>query len=288
MRKFEYYKPTSLTEAWELKDKISNSYFIAGGTDVMVKMKSGLLPADALISLRDVRELRGISVNGNVRIGAGTTISEVIENEELQSLVPALVEAAKRIGSLQIRNVATVGGNLGNCSPCADTAPILLAMEAKAVVQSAQGTRMIPLQDFFCGPGLSCLRKNEIMVELQIDLPAANAKAITFKKGRVQLDLALASVAVLMETENKICRKIRIAAGSVAPVPLRLIEAEKVLENKEVTNDRILEVKRIAMESVSPISDVRCSADYRRKIVGVYVQRGIETLMNGVKHEKRN
>lgn len=279
MRRFEYFKPTTLREVWELKGKMPNSRFVAGGTDVMVKIRKGALLPDALILLRDLAELKGIRVNGNIRIGAGCTISEVVEHAALQRLVPVLVQAAKRIGSVQIRNVASMGGNIGNCSPCADTAPILLAMEAKAVVQSAQGTRVIALQDFFCGPGLSCLKEHEILVELLIEMPGANTQAITFKKGRVQLDLALASVAVLMEREGKVCRKLRIAAGSVAPVPLRLTEAEKVLENKEITEERIREAKRIAMESVSPISDVRCSADYRRRLVGVFVQRGIQSLM---------
>ena len=107
------------------------------------------------------------------------------------------------------------------------------------------------------------------------------------KKGRVQLDLALASVAVLMETDGNFCKKIRIAAGSVAPVPLRLTEAEKVLENNEITEERILEAQRIAMESVSPISDVRCTADYRHRLVGVYVQRAIKSLMKEGEHEKK-
>ena len=288
MKKFEYYKPKSLTEVWELKAKFPNSRFIAGGTDVMVKIKGGLLAPDALISLRDVPELKNISVEKNIRIGAGCTITELVENVQLQKAVPALVQAAGRIGSLQIRNVATIGGNLGNCSPCADTAPALLVLEARAVVRSAKSTREIPLQDFFTGPGTSCLSPQEILTELVIDIPNLQTKAITMKKGRVQMDLALASVAVLMETDGKICKKLRIAAGSVAPVPLRLTKAEKVLENAEITKEKIKEVQRIAMESVSPISDVRTTAEYRRHLVGVYVKNAIQSLTDGGQHEKRN
>ena len=288
MKKFEYYKPKSLTEVWELKEKIPNSRFIAGGTDVMVKIKSGLLIPEALISLREVPELKNISVGKNIRIGAGSTITELIENAELQTAIPVLVQAARRIGSLQIRNVATVGGNLGNCSPCADTAPALLVLEARAVVRSDKNTREMPLQDFFTGPGTSCLSAKEILVELIIDIPSPQTKAISMKKGRVQMDLALASVAVLMETDGNFCKKIRVAAGSVAPVPLRLIEVEKFLENTEITEEKIKEAQRIAMESVSPISDVRTTADYRRHLVGVYVKNSIQSLMNGGRHEKRN
>jgi len=288
MRKFEYYKPKSLTEVWELKDKIPNSRYIAGGTDIMVKIRKGLLIPDALISLRAVPELKNITLRGNIRIGAVSTITELIENAQLQTAGPVLVQAAKRIGSVQIRNVATVGGNIGNCSPCADTAPALLVLEARAVVRSAQNTREIPLQDFFAGPGQSCLSPQEILVELLIDIPGPQTKAITMKKGRVQMDLALASVAVFMETDGNFCKKVRIAAGSVAPVPLRLTEVEKFLENIEITEEKIREAQRIAMESVSPISDVRSTGDYRRHLVGVYVKNAIQSLMNRGRHEKRN
>jgi aerobic carbon-monoxide dehydrogenase medium subunit len=282
MKKIEYYKPKSLAEVWELKNKFPNSRYIAGGTDVMVKIKSGLLVPDALISLREVPELKNISVGKNIRIGAGSTITELIENEQLQKAVPVLIEAAKRIGSLQIRNVATVGGNIGNCSPCADTAPALLVLEASAVVQSAKNTRTIPLHEFFKGPGESCLSAQEIVVELLIDIPGSKTKALSMKKGRVQMDLALASVAVLLEIENKnFCKKARIAAGSVAPVPLRLREVEKILENSEITEEKIKEAQKIAMESVSPISDVRTTADYRRQLVGVYVKKAIQNIIYG-------
>jgi carbon-monoxide dehydrogenase medium subunit len=241
-----------------------------------------------LISLRAAPELKNITLGGNIRIGAASTITELIENAQLQTAVPVLVQAAKRIGSVQIRNVATVGGNIGNCSPCADTAPALLVLEARAVVRSAQNTREIPLQDFFAGPGQSCLSPQEIIVEVLIDIPGPQTKAITMKKGRVQMDLALASVAVFMETDGNFCKKVRIAAGSVAPVPLRLTEVEKFLENTEITEEKIREAQRIAMESVSPISDVRSTADYRRHLVGVYVKNAIQSLMNGGRHEKRN
>jgi len=259
---------------------IPNSRYIAGGTDVMVKVKSGLLVPDALISLRDIPELKNITVGENIHIGAGSTISELIDNEQLQTSVPVLIQAAKRIGSLQIRNVATIGGNIGNCSPCADTAPALLVLEARVVVRSGKNIREIPLQNFFTGPGASCLTSQEIVVEIIIDIPNTKTKAISMKKGRVQLDLALASVAVLMETDGNFCKKVRIAAGSVAPVPLRLIEVEKLLENSEITEEKIKEAQQIAMKSVSPISDVRTTADYRCQLVGVYVKKSIQSLIN--------
>lgn len=279
MRKFEFYQAQSLKEVWELKDMFPNSRYIAGGTDVMVKIKKGVLSPDALISLRSVSELKIISVGKNIRIGSGTTITELIENEQLQKAVPVLVQAAKRIGGTQIRNVATVGGNIGNCSPCADTAPALLVLEATVLVQDAKGTREIPIHEFFAGPGTSCMSSQEILIELRINIPNPKSKTIFFKKSRVQMDMALASVAVLLEMDGKKCKKARIAAGSVAPVPLRLLEAEKVLENSEITEAKILEAQKLAMQAVSPISDVRTTADYRRHLVGAYVKRAIQSLI---------
>lgn len=279
MKKFEFYKPKSLAEVWELKNKFPNARYIAGGTDMMVKIRKGVLSPEAMISLRDVAGLKDITVDKSIRIGAGATITEVAENTQLQKVVPVLVQAAKRIGGLQIRNVGTVGGNICNCSPCADTAPAMLVLDAKVVIQSAKSKREIPLQDFFKGPGASCLLSEEILVSYQIDIPADNAKAVFIKKGRVQMDLSLVSVAVLLEMDGKVCKKARIAAGSVAPVPMRLNKAEKVLENCEITEDKIREAQKIAMESVSPISDVRCSADYRRHLVGAYLKKAIQSLI---------
>ena len=132
--------------------------------------------SDALISLRDIPELKNIAVNGNIRIGAGCTISELIENAQLQNLVPALIQAAEN-GSVQIRNVATVGGNIGNCSPCADTAPALLVLGAKAVVQSPQAYKADTIRKLFCGPG-KLLTAKEIVVELLIDIPNPRQKPL--------------------------------------------------------------------------------------------------------------
>jgi carbon-monoxide dehydrogenase medium subunit len=288
MSHFEYYKPQSLNEIWELREKIPGARYIAGGTDIMVRVRKGILAPEALISLRAVPELKNISSGEDIRIGAATTMTELIEHPQLESVLPVLVQAAKTIGSVQIRNVGTIGGNLCNCSPCADTAPALLVLEARAVVCSVQHTREIPLHNFFVGPGESCLAPQEILVELRMDKPNSTVKAIAMKKGRVQLDLALASVAVLLELEGNHCKKARLAAGSVATVPLRLREVEKVLENAEITEEKVREAQKVAMESVSPISDVRSTADYRRHLVGVYVKHGIQKLVDGARHDKRN
>lgn len=279
MRRFDYLRPKSLKEALQQKKTIAGAIFISGGTDLLVQIKNRELQPPALISLRSIPELATIEVNEGVRIGALATISDIIQHNELGLIYPVLVEAARRLGSVQIRNVATIGGNLCNCSPSADMALPLLVLEAKVRLQTAKASREIQISEFFRGPGESCLSSDEILTDILLDPPHQKAKATFLKKGRVKMDLAIASLAVLLEMEGRRCRKARIAAGSVAPVPLRLSKVEALLEGSTVTEKLAAEAQRLAREIVSPITDVRATEEYRRQIVGVYVKRGLEKIL---------
>jgi len=279
MNRFKYYRPRSFDEAWELKEKIPDALFIAGGTDVLVGIKNNEIHPQALISLRSIPGLGNIEVDGGARIGALATISDIIQNPELRKNYPVLVEAAKSLGSVQIRNVATIGGNLCNCSPCADMAFPLLVIEAKVRLQTTKKSREIPLNEFFKGPGESCLAPHEILTDILLDPPQKNAKTSFMKKGRVKMDLAVASVAVLLEMEGKRCRKARIAAGSVAPVPLRLSKIETIFEGATITKKHVAEAQRLARDNIVPITDVRSTEEYRRQITGVLVKRALERAL---------
>jgi carbon-monoxide dehydrogenase medium subunit len=278
MNRIDYYRPASLPELWEIRETIPGARVIAGGTDILVKIKNRVVEPPALISLRAMPELRGISIDNGARIGAMTTINELIRHPDLASDYPVLIEAARRLGSAQIRNAATVAGNLCNCSPCADTALPLLVLDARVELQSSSQKREIPLHEFFVGPGESCLAPGEIMTAILMAPPAPGTRAVSFKKGRVKMDLAIASAAVLASMKNGLCEKVRVAAGSVAPVPMRLREVEELLEKNPITSDTAHEAARIAMESVSPITDIRSTEDYRQHITGVFVQRAVEQL----------
>ena len=279
MRRFDYLRPKSLKEALQQKKTIAGAKFISGGTDLLVQIKNRELQPPALISLRSIPELATIEINGGARIGALATISDIIQHNELGLNYPVLVEAARRLGSVQIRNVATVGGNLCNCSPSADMALPLLVLEAKVRLRTAKARREIPLEEFFKGPGESCLSSDEILTDILLDPPHQKAKATFLKKGRVKMDLAIASLAVLLEMEGGRCRKARIAAGSVAPVPLRLYKVEALLEGSTVTEKLAAEAQRLATKIISPITDIRATEEYRRQIVGVYVKRGLEKIL---------
>jgi carbon-monoxide dehydrogenase medium subunit len=279
MRRFDYLRPKSLKEALQLKKNIAGAKYISGGTDLIIQIKNRELQPPALISLRSIPELATIEINGGARIGALATISDIIQHRELGHNYPVLIEAAKRLGSVQIRNVATVGGNLCNCSPSADMALPLLVLEAKVRLQAAKTSREIPLSEFFKGPGESCLSSDEILTDILLDPPRQNAKATFLKKGRVKMDLALASLALLLEIEGGRCRKARIAAGSVAPIPLRLSKVETLLEGGAISKDLVSKAQQLATKIVSPITDVRATEEYRRQIIGVYVKRGLEKVL---------
>ena len=279
MRRFDYLRPKSLKEALQQKKTIAGAKFISGGTDLLVQIKNRELQPPALISLRSIPELATIEINGGARIGALATISDIIQHNELGLNYPVLVEAARRLGSVQIRNVATVGGNLCNCSPSADMALPLLVLEAKVRLRTAKARREIQISEFFKGPGESCLSSDEILTDILLDPPHQKAKATFLKKGRVKMDLAIASLAVLLEMEGGRCRKARIAAGSVAPVPLRLYKVEALLEGSTVTEKLAAEAQRLATKIISPITDIRATEEYRRQIVRVYVKRGLEKIL---------
>jgi carbon-monoxide dehydrogenase medium subunit len=280
MNNFDYFKPASLNEAWELYEKYPGARYIAGGTDLMVKIKNRLVKPSTLISMRSIPELSGIEIGDKIRIGAMTTLTELIAHEELGRVCPLLIRAASSIGSSQIRNVATAGGNLCNCSPCADIALPLLVMEARAVIKSQGTSREIPLSDFFIGPGESCLTTGEILSEFVLDKPSADARTVFMKKTRVKMDLSIASVAALLEMNGNTCRKARFAAGSVAPVPKRLTGVEDLLTGTPAAADLSLKAQEIAVEEIAPITDIRSTVDYRRQIIGVFVKRTVEELMD--------
>lgn len=279
MRRFDYFRPHSLEEALQLKTTISGAKFISGGTDLMVQIKNCELQPTALISLRSIPELAAIEVNGDTRIGALTTISDLIQHPELCYKYPVLVKTAKRLGSVQIRNVATIGGNLCNCSPSADMATTLLVLDAKVRLQSIKANREVPLNEFFLGPGETCLAPDEILTDILLEPPSQNAKTTFLKKGRVEMDLAIASVAVLLEMEGDRCCKVRLAAGSAAPVPLRLYKVEALLKGVTISKKLVAEAQQLATASVSPITDIRATKEYRRELVGIFVKRALEEAL---------
>lgn len=277
-----YHRPTSLEEAWSLRAETSGSRFIAGGTDLIVQMRKRLVGRpEALISLRSIPELAAITGDGEFRIGPLVTLRDLLEHSGIRESFPDLCEAARVIGSIQIRNVATLGGNLCNASPAADLAPPLLVREARVELASPGGKRQIPLERFFLGPGQTALKEGELLTAVIISPPPPAARAVFIRKGRVRMDLAIASVSAALEQKDGVCRNVRLAAGAVAPVPLRLSAVEGLLEGKTLTDDLLEQAGSTAAGAVSPITDVRSTAEHRRRLVGVFVKRALRRLISG-------
>lgn len=271
---FEYHRPATLEEAWRLKGEQPGARWVAGGTDVMVQLREGRWQAPALISLRGVAELGGIEVSqSDTRIGALVPIADIAADASLAERLPALTQAARALGSPQVRNAATLGGNLANCSPCADTPPPLLVLDATVRLLGPSGERVLPIAGLFEGPGSSCLGTDEILADVRIPHPPAGARMCFLRKGRVAMDLALASVAVLLVMDGDTCLEARVAAGAVAPTPVRLRDVEAALAGRRLDDEALAEARALAAAGIAPIDDVRASAAYRRALVGALFER---------------
>jgi carbon-monoxide dehydrogenase medium subunit len=280
MNHYDYYQPKNLEEVLRLKKNVPDSFYLSGGTDLMVRIKKRELRPCALISLRSIPNLSGVKNGKIIGIGATTSISELLKNTLLLEKFPVLIQAAKELGSVQIRNMATIGGNLCNGSPAADMALPLLVLEAKVRLQSGQKSRDLPLEKFFQGPGKINLSPEEILTDILLEPPQQDTQTIFLKKGRTKMDLAIASLAVLIRKDGNRCLKARIAAGSVAPTPLRLFDVEALLEGASISRELLTEAQHLAAKSISPITDVRSTADYRCHLVEVLLKRAFERLMD--------
>jgi xanthine dehydrogenase iron-sulfur cluster and FAD-binding subunit A len=266
---------------------------VAGGTDAMIRVKQKLWQPEALISLRWIEELCGIKKTGTfkargLRFGSMTLWREVETNSFVQKHLPALAEAASQVANPQIRNVATLGGNLCNAAPSADGAPPLMVMEAVLTIAGPDGVRDVSILDFFQGPGQHCMGSAEVLTAITIpEMPVHTGMAF-LKSGRVSQDIALANVAVCVQMENGVCIKCRVSAGAVGPVPMRLQGVEAFAEGREITSDLLLEIQDKAAGEVTPITDVRSTEIYRRTVTGVMVKRALEQALEQIKQKTEN
>ncbi len=277
----DYLRPGSLEEALRLAADSSRTRFVGGGTDVYVQFCARPERPDAVISLRSIAELVGIEAGDTFRIGAMTTVQDIADDEDVRSSLPALARAAGVLGTPQIRNVATIGGNLCNASPCADLPPPLLAYGARAEIRSPGASREIALEALFVEPGRTSLAPGELLAAVLVDRPAPGTRAIYQRQGRVSVDLSLASAAVAIGLDGRTCTAARIAAGAVAPTPVRLRAAEAVLVGSTLDKETIARARAAAVAAVQPITDVRAGADYRRHLIGVFVARALDRILAG-------
>jgi len=287
MKAFEYFAPRSLAEATEVLAKYQGeARTVAGGTDLLLKMKAGRLSPKAIVNIKRVPELRGLTFNSHLTLGALTTLEEIKQSSMIRERYPALSGAAATMASVQIRNLATVGGNLCNAAPSADLAPILIALNAAARLAGIEGERRIPLEDFFTGPGTTVLAPGELLVSLEVPPPAGPSVYLKHSP-REHMDIAVVGIGLALRGYNPLsqeCAEPRVVLGAVAPAPLRARRAEAELTGGPLAAERIDRAAKIAAEEAKPIDDVRGSAWYRRRMVAVLTRRGLETLTRADKN----
>jgi len=277
----EYHRPTELTEALKLLAELKEGYrIIAGGTDLVPAARRGgvSLPNHThIIDISSIKELGYIvKDDGMIRIGAVTRVSEIGVSAVVKEHVPIVADAASQLGSLQVRNLGTIGGNLCNASPAADIAPPLLVLDAKVNVRGVDGQRLVPVTELFTGPGKTILAAGEILAEIQIPITEATAGSCFIKLGRRNaFTLSIVSVATLVKVKDGIFDDVRIALGAVAPTPIRASKAEEYLTGKETSEQVIDEGAKIVAGEVKPISDVRASEEYRRDMSYILTKRAI-------------
>ena len=283
MNQFKYISPKTKEEVLEiLKQERSEACLVAGCSNVLPYIKDKKLPAKLLLDISGIEELNYIKKSeGKLCIGAATTISDLIDSKIIRGECNILYQAAEQFADPTIRNNATIGGNLADASPAADVAPPLLVLDAVLEVKSIDGKREISLKNFFVGPRKTVLHDDEMITSIKIKDDSINKNGCFIKLGlRQAMAISLATVALILEVEKDKVADVRIAMGSIAPIPFRLIKVEGFLKNKKIDDELIEEAVKNVREEVKPIGDVRASAEYRRYVSGILFKRAFNKLTN--------
>ncbi|MEW6266313.1 MAG: FAD binding domain-containing protein [Thermodesulfobacteriota bacterium] len=278
MKNFDYLRPASLDEALDLlAEHGPRANLVAGGTDVLVEARKGGLEAEVLVSLTRLEDLRYIREDrDSVAIGGLTTLRDLEQSELIAAGWPALSEAVKNMASVQIRNRATMAGNVVNAAPSADTAPPLLVSEARARLVSKAGQRLVPLTEFFVGPKATVIAPGEVLTEFVLPRPAEAYSQAFYKHSRRRaMDLAMINAAVHLELEPDLatCREARIALGVAAPTPIRTPEAEARLKGQKVTAEILDRIGDASCQESACRDSLRGQAWYRQEMIRVTVRR---------------
>ncbi|MBY0120506.1 xanthine dehydrogenase family protein subunit M [Bacillus sp. S/N-304-OC-R1] len=275
--------PASLKECLTILSKEgSNVKLIAGGTDAVVRMKEGKWRPQKWINIQDLKELRYISEkDGSIQIGPLTTHTDIVKSKLLQRKADVLVEASGEVGAIQMQNAGTIGGNIGTASPAGDTIPALYVLNAVIEISSLANTRLVPIEQFFIGPGKTALKQNEMVTKIIIQPQDENEIGIFQKLGpRKAQSISIVNVAIsLLMGEDRQVLKGKIAFGSVGPTIIRAKKCESMITLNPLTEELIQNIAKIAWKEVMPITDVRATAEYRRDMASALLERGLYRLM---------
>lgn len=281
MKKFEYKAPGTLEDALVLKDRHKGEVSVlAGGTDLIVQMKNGQSCPPYVMDVKKIPELNRLEWDEGegIHIGTAVPLGKLASFPTLLEKFGIFAQACSMIGSVQIRNRATMGGNICNAAPSADTPPPLLCLDARAVIANLGNKRTIPLEDFFLGPGETALHPDELLVEILIPTPSLPSSGCYLRHtSRAKMDIAVVGVGtfLVLSRQDDAIQEARIALGAVAPTPVRALQAEAVLKGKHPTKDIIEEAAGKVAEAIKPISDLRGSAEYRTHLAKVLTRRSL-------------
>ena len=282
MKRFDYLEPHTLEEAVALLARHGAGLNVmAGGTDLLVEIKEQIRAPAYVMSVRRLPGLDKVTFDEKqgLRIGALVTTRELEIHPVLQKHYPSLVQALRELGSIQVRNRATLAGNICRASPSADTLPPLIADGASISMSGSSKTTML-LEDFFTGPGKTRLKPDEIVTEILMPPPPPRTGKHYIKHGRRKaMELATVGVAVCLTLDKDVCKGIRICLGAVAPTPIRALQAEGILKNQNLNSSLLEKAAQAAMAESKPISNVRGSAGYRKDMVGVLTRRALEEAL---------
>ncbi len=282
MRWFDYHSATSVGEAVGLLSGNPRARIVAGGTDLLVQMRTGSVESDLLIDVKRIPELNELShaPRRGLTLGAAVPCCRIYEDAAVRAAYPALAEVAALIGGVQIQNRASLGGNLCNAAPSADSVPVFIAYGATCRIAGPSGMRHVPVEEFCTGPGLTILRPGEILVSFDLPSPPPHSggRYLRFIP-RNEMDIAVAGAGAQVVLENGHFRSARIALASVAPTPLFVPEAGNWLAGKAVTSESIREAAEIARGAARPITDMRGTADYRRHLCAVLTRGALEAAV---------
>jgi CO/xanthine dehydrogenase FAD-binding subunit len=275
---FEYFKPKTMAEALRLLSKQKRAAILAGGTDIINEIKEGIAKPDSLIDIKGLSSLKKIQFkDGKLSIGALVTFSEILKSSVIKKRLPVFAEAAKTVGSVGIRNRATMVGNTCSAVPCMDSGPLLSAYDAVITIQGLRGKRRIPISDWFRGPRKTALKKGELVTGIEITIPKIKHAGCYAKLGRYTgEDLAQASVLVLAFADHT----YRVAFGSVGPVPIRAKQIEGLIGKEEITDILIAHAQALIPGIVTPITDIRATKEYRLQMCQVMFERALKTAIN--------
>jgi aerobic carbon-monoxide dehydrogenase medium subunit len=290
---FEYRTPKSLKEVHAtLKEFGSDAKLIAGGTSLVIMMRQRLVRPNCLVSLRSVRGLNSIEIHdGGTRVGGLATHREVESSSLLRRRLPLLAETYHHVATIRVRNMATVGGGLAHADPNQDPPPTLIALGATVKATSADGSRVIPMDEFFTDYYETVLKPDEIVTEVFIPKMAPNSAGAYLKfLPRTADDYATVSAAAVLTLDKtrKIISDVRIALGSVGVTPIRATAAEAILRGQPLKAEAFAEAGEKAKEAVDPVSDFRGSAAYKKEMAGVFVRRALEKALATLRQQARS